>query len=160
VLNSPDKLPLDSGLGHQWRRIAGGEWNVFNVHLEAYHVGTRMDHARRLAALVGALPDKTRVLVAGDFNAPPPEATRKKGFVDEPEADFSHDDTVAIARGMGLEEVLPDPAVLTYPADAPTRRLDDVFFGTALRKLDARVLTAPPGPWSDHLPIYARFRIQ
>lgn len=140
--------------------IGATRWTVFNVHTEAFDGPNRMEHAKILAGLVAAVPDKAHVIVAGDFNAPPPEATQKKGFVDEPETDFSDDQTVAILRGTGLGEVLPDPTVFTFPADAPTRRLDYIWYGAALEKLDAKVLTAPPGPWSDHLPVLAHFSIK
>ena len=155
--------------------IAGNAWEVFNVHIEAFDIPNRVDHAQRLAALVSALPEKARVIVAGDFNAPPPEATQKKGFVDEPEADFSTDTTIAVVRGMGLPEALPDPAAFTFPADGPTRRLDYIYFGSALTKVEAKVLgqsiatssplaavaaVPPPGPFSDHLPLFARFTVR
>lgn len=143
-------------------RVAIGDtkWVLFNVHTEAFDGPNRAEHAKIVAGLVAAAPDQARVIVAGDFNAPPPEATQKKGFVDEPETDFSDDQTIAIVRGTGLSEVLPDPAVFTFPADAPTRRLDYIWYGAALDKRDAKVLVAPPGPWSDHLPVLARFALR
>jgi endonuclease/exonuclease/phosphatase family metal-dependent hydrolase len=152
-----NRFYLNRAIDHAVIDIASQRWDVFNVHIEAFDKDNRMDHARRLAALVGALPDKARVLVAGDFNAPPPEASQKKGFVDEPEMDFSDDETIAIARGMALDESVPDPGAFTFPGDAPTRRLDYIFYGGALTKTEARVLAPPPGPFSDHLPVWARF---
>lgn len=154
-----NRFYLNRAIDHAVVDVAGQQWNVFNVHLEAFDAINRMEHARRLAALVGALDDRSRVVVAGDFNAPPPEATQKKGFVDEPEMDFSADETIAIARGMKLQQALPDPEAFTFPADAPTRRLDYIFYGSALTKTEARVLLPPPGPHSDHLPVWARFAI-
>lgn len=151
---------LNRAIDHAKVVIGTTPWDVFNVHLEAFDVENRMDHARRLATLVPGVSDKRRVIVAGDFNAPPPEATQKKGFVDEPETDFSGDETIAVVRALGLSEVLPDPASFTFPADAPTRRLDYIFFGPALEKIEARILAPPPGPWSDHLPVLSRFGIR
>ena len=154
-----NRFYLNRAIDHVQVMIAGNEWHVFNVHTEAFDVPNRVDHAQRLVALVGTLKDKARVIVAGDFNAPPPEATQKAGFVDEPETDFSQDTSIAVVRSMGLPEVLPDPAAFTFPADAPTRRLDYIYFGSALQKAEAKVLGAPPGPFSDHLPLYARFTV-
>ena len=154
-----NKFYLNRAFNHVKVMIAGNEWDVFNVHTEAFDVVNRVDQAQRLVTLVGALQNKTRVIVAGDFNALPPEATQKAGFVDEPEADFSQDTTVAVLRTMGLPEVLPDPATFTFPADGPTRRLDYIYFGTALTKAEAKVLGPPPGPFSDHLPVFARFTV-
>ena len=155
-----NKFYLNRAIDHARLDLAGRQWDVFNVHTEAFDVPNRIAHAERLAALVAALPDKSRVIVAGDFNAPPPEAAQKKGFVDEPETDFSDDATIAVARRMGLTQVLPDPAVFTFPADAPTRRLDYVFAGPALDPIEATVLGAPPGPFSDHLPVFTRFTVR
>jgi len=166
-LPQPDSNPwwrnrfyLNRAIDHAKVQIADHPWDVFNVHLEAFDVPNRMDHAHRLAALVAAVPDKSRVIVAGDFNAPPPEAAQKKGFIDEPETDFSDDTTIALARGMGLTHVLPDPAVFTYPADAPTRRLDYIFAGSALAPIETKVIAGSPGPYSDHLPVFARFTMR
>ena len=54
--------------------------------------------------------------------------------------------------------LLHDRAVLTHPADAPTRRLDYVFHGASLALIEARALSAPPLA-SDHLPVVARFAL-
>lgn len=165
-LPQPDANPwwrnrfyLHRAIDHARLQIAGQPWDVFNVHTEAFDVPNRMEHARRLAALVAALPDKSRVIVAGDFNAPPPEATQKKGFIDEPDTDFSADGTIAIARGMGLSQLLTDPSAVTFPADAPTRRLDYIFAGAAIDPVESVVLLPPPGPFSDHLPVFAHLRL-
>jgi endonuclease/exonuclease/phosphatase family metal-dependent hydrolase len=102
-----------------------------------------MDHARRLAVLVDAVKSD-RVLVAGDFNALPPEARQKSGFVDEPEMNFEHDETIAIARKIaGVSEVLADEAAFTFPADGPTRRLDYIFHRPGLMRLSAKVVRSP-----------------
>ncbi|MFO0749192.1 MAG: endonuclease/exonuclease/phosphatase family protein [Myxococcota bacterium] len=157
-----NKFYLNRAIDHVKLAINGQSWDVFNVHLEAFDVANRMDHARFLVELVkrvaGASP---RVVVAGDFNALPTGAAQRKGFIDEPGADFSADLTHDIV-GQGLpqlREVMPDLGVFTFPADAPTRRLDYIWYGAALALDEAKVLTAPPGPWSDHLPIMARWHL-
>lgn len=133
---------------------------VYNVHLEAFDVPNRERHAQTLADLIKKAPTGGRIIVAGDFNAPPPEAAQKKGFVDEPETDFTDDDTIATLRATGLNEVLPDADVFTFPADAPTRRLDYIWFGDAFEKLDAHVVKPAGAPHSDHLAVFARFRLR
>lgn len=157
-----NRFYLNRAIDHAQLDIGGRPFDVFNVHTEAFDADNRMEHARLLVKLVGETTKNSagRVLVAGDFNAPPPEASQKKGFVDEPETDFSRDETIAIVRTAGLAEVLPDPAAFTFPADAPSRRLDYIWFGSALERTDAKVLAAPPGPWSDHLPVLARFTLK
>jgi len=143
-------------------KIKVGEttFDIVNVHLEAFDTDNRMDHAQRLVNLIdqGGL-DKRRLIVAGDFNAPPPEATQRKGFVDEPEADFTGDATIALLRNVdGLTQTLVDESVFTFPADLPSRRLDYIFIGAGLSVVETRVVT-DSGPWSDHLPVFARLSV-
>jgi endonuclease/exonuclease/phosphatase family metal-dependent hydrolase len=154
---------LHRALDHAKIKVGDTTFDVINVHLEAFDADNRMDHAQRLANLIGQGGqggiDKRRLIVAGDFNAPPPEATHRKGFVDEPEADFTGDATIALVRNVdGLTQTLIDESVFTFPADLPSRRLDYLFIGAGLSVLETRVVTAP-GPWSDHLPVFARLAI-
>jgi endonuclease/exonuclease/phosphatase family metal-dependent hydrolase len=142
--------------------VGSAEWRVFNVHLEAFDLANRHAHAEVLRAAVAAAPDPARVIVAGDFNAIPMDATPRKGYADEPEMDFTGDATLARATaGLALSEAFAAAAepAFSFPADAPSRRLDYIFHGRAASTVDARVLRAPPGPWSDHLPLVARLRL-
>lgn len=137
--------------------VGGKRLHAVNVHLEAFDVDNRMDQAQRLLDLLKDL-EKDRIVVAGDFNTLPPEAAQKKGFVDEPEADFTHDATLTLLRGKDLTEVLPEATAFTFPADAPTRRLDYIFVGRAFTRVDSRVVADKP-VWSDHLPVYSRLSL-
>ena len=156
-----NKFYLDRAIDHVKLQLGPDEWDLFNVHLEAFDVPNRMEHARFLVDLVNKQGHTDRVVVAGDFNSLPVAAAQKKGFIDEPQADFSADTTQDIvAQGLpNLHEVIPDLGVFTFPADAPTRRLDYIWYGPSLTLEDAHVIAAPPGPWSDHLPVVARFGI-
>ncbi len=131
--------------------------DVFNVHLEAYDAPNRQRQARMLARLVEGIGGPA--LVGGDFNALPPDAHQKHGFLDEPDMDFRNDDTIAIvARARGLHEVLREEKrearTWTFPAVQPTRRLDYLFVGPQWRVTRARVV-AEAGALSDHLPVLA-----
>jgi endonuclease/exonuclease/phosphatase family metal-dependent hydrolase len=141
---------------------AGGRaLTAVNVHLEAFSQPNREDQATRLRDLVAGLEGP--LVVAGDFNAPPPHASRKAGFTDE-DIDFTTDATIArFLDGGDLRECLDDPdaagpesLTFTFPARAPTRRLDYVFFrglaGVALTGVD------PVDPASDHLPVWTTLR--
>jgi endonuclease/exonuclease/phosphatase family metal-dependent hydrolase len=142
--------------------VGSAEWTVFNVHLEAFDLPNRHAHAEVLRAAIAAVPDQRRVIVAGDFNAIPEAAEPRKGYADEPEMDFTGDRTLALATaGLPLVEAFADVAepAFSFPADAPSRRLDYIFHGRAATTVSARVLGAPPGPWSDHLPLLARLRL-
>lgn len=152
---------LHRAIDHATLRIGKDLYDVFNVHLEAFDADNRMQQARLLVELVARTARSGRVIVAGDFNTLPVAAAQRKGFLDEPAADFSGDTTHDIvAQGLpSLREVLPDASVFTFPADKPTRRLDYIWHGAGLVLESARVLSAPPGPWSDHLPVWARWRL-
>lgn len=136
-------------------------YDLFNVHLEAFSVDNRMAQGLLLVELVQREAKTPRVIVAGDLNTLPAGASQKKGFIDESQADFTLDTTHDIVlQGLPtLREALPDLTIFSFPADAPTRRLDYVWFGPALTLEEARVLAPPPGPWSDHLPVLARLRL-
>lgn len=139
--------------------VGGRRLHAINVHLEAFDPDNRMDQVQRLIALLPTL-EADRLIVAGDFNTLPPEASQKKGFVDEPEADFTNDATLTMMRKVdGLAEIIPEATAFTFPADAPTRRLDYVFLGRAFTRLEARVVTDTP-VWSDHLPVAARLTLR
>lgn len=136
---------------------AGREFRAINVHLEAFSQPNREAQSVILRQVVEAHPG--RVVVGGDFNTVPGDATRKSGFPDE-EIDFTTDATLArFAQGSGFRECLMDggaslgeSAGFTFPAAEPTRRLDYVFhrdFGdvrSARVDRDAR--------HSDHLPVW------
>jgi endonuclease/exonuclease/phosphatase family metal-dependent hydrolase len=148
---------------------------VLNTHLEAYDRENREDQARRLVALAareaGGEGPRPRLIVPGDFNAPPPEAAQRHEFVDEPEMDFRADRTIEILRaglregaGVTAEVVARDAALrgpdvaFTFPWGAPTRQLDHVFFGPGLA-LEEGGVVRPAGELSDHRPIRAVFRL-
>lgn len=138
----------------------GRRLRVFNVHLESADRPNREAQARIVAAhLRGAAGP---LLFGGDINAPPPEATLQQGFADEPGADHTGESTVPTLRAVpGLRPVL-DPAAFaaapdafaTFPADAPSRRLDELFVGDGLAVLSTRVPEVAPLA-SDHRPVEA-----
>lgn len=145
--------------------VAGRELDLYNVHLEAFHTGTRMQHAKQLREIMKAR-GFAEGFVAGDFNALPPGAARLSGFADEPESDFTGDGTIErIEEGGGLLDVVPDsidgldesPA-FTFPSDAPARRLDYVFRSPDMRLVRWSV-DRGAGSGSDHLPVIAVFML-
>ena len=139
-----------------------GRLNAVNVHTEAFSQVSREEHARRIAALVRGLPADEPLVLAGDFNTVPADAPLMKAYPDEPETDFTTDQTLATVRAVeGLREVFLDDRPgdpkeqLTFPAEAPNRRLDYVFSRGLGPSLTRRVL--PEAKASDHRPIVATF---
>jgi endonuclease/exonuclease/phosphatase family metal-dependent hydrolase len=139
--------------------LGGLTVHVFNAHLEAFDMPNRVGHARALVELAREVGSPYCV-VLGDMNAPPPEAPALFGFADEPETDFRGDPTISLLRGLpGFGEIVPaevaerEPsATFTFPADAPSRRLDYLFFGPGFRRLEGGVVRQEPAA-SDHLPV-------
>jgi endonuclease/exonuclease/phosphatase family metal-dependent hydrolase len=131
---------------------------VLNAHLEAFSLPNRHDQARHLAALAGQ--KQGPLIVGGDLNSVPPKAKTKRGFHDEV-VDFSADDTVEIALGVkGLREAflsdapaIPEAKSFTFPARAPTRRLDYLFARGLGPSVERQVKADALG--SDHLPVLA-----
>ena len=102
------------------------------------------------------------------MNAAPTAAGRRHDFPDEPHTDWRQDDTIdRLREGTGLTEIVPDrvyaedeEAWFTFPASAPNRRLDYIFFGAGLERASARVLHPTGEPPSDHLPVLSELRIR
>jgi endonuclease/exonuclease/phosphatase family metal-dependent hydrolase len=139
----------------------GRELRIFNAHFEAFDVPNKELHADATKALLKA--EGPWVILLGDMNAVPPEAVSRKSFLDEPATDFTTDTTIDTLRSIGLREVVPPEVYaaseapwFTFPASAPNRRLDYIFYGSAL---DVRTVAVPrmDAPASDHLPVLASF---
>ena len=81
-------------------------------------------------------------------HALPPQASQLSGFLDEPETDFHGDDTMASLLATGWQSLGRGH---TFPAHAPSRRLDHVLLSPGLKG----TLTQPlPSLASDHLPLF------
>lgn len=135
-----------------------GALQLINVHLEAFDAINRMRQANMIAERWdGKLAPLT--VLAGDLNSVPPEAPVRAGFVDEPHADFTEDETLGVLRSIGLRDAVAardyrtDPTTrYTFPASAPSRTLDHALLGSGLAVSEVRVY-AEAGEISDHLPL-------
>jgi endonuclease/exonuclease/phosphatase family metal-dependent hydrolase len=172
VLPQPEAYPFYYNLFYLHRaiqaatvRVGERDITLFNSHLEAFDLPNRERHAELLVETVR----ETEVddwLVLGDMNSVPPEAPQKTDFVDEPGWDATDDRTIEILRAglgvlesPGLEAYTADQRpTFTFPADAPTRRLDYLFASSTLPLSAARIV-AEAGSISDHLPVGATVRL-
>jgi len=136
--------------------------HVFNVHLVAYDFNNKLEQAEILASHINNLLADDKIIVGGDFNALPPNATMKKDFPDKPDGpwkDVSDDMTMNefMTLSPRLQEVIrkaiPESETFTYPGNAPNRRLDYIFCSKNLKIKKGKILQS--GPISDHLPVYA-----
>lgn len=135
---------------------------VINVHLEAFEEATREAQAQQVRRLVARYADRPTLLI-GDFNSVLPSA--RAAHPPAEQRAFADDETLALLlEGMPLQPAFPDSAyaaplsaIGTYPADAPTRIIDYIFYTPArIRALEATV-PDPPGPPADHRPVRMRF---
>jgi len=127
---------------------------VLNIHLEAFEQAVRVVQAREVREIVASLLDTGRpVLLIGDFNAVP-------GDPDDP--------TLArVAKGLDLKRAVPTEterggAVTgTYPADAPGRLIDHIFYSPGrVTEIGTKVACGPDGaPPSDHCAVTMRFTL-
>lgn len=127
---------------------------VLNVHLEAFDHETRERQARTVLDIYGRYKENFPVILLGDFNCLPPDAKRKKRFVDEPDIDFTDDRTIELF----LKEKSLKPAeieTVTFPSNKPTRKLDYIFYNH--EKIALVKTYAPAIDSSDHLPVVMEF---
>jgi endonuclease/exonuclease/phosphatase family metal-dependent hydrolase len=121
--------------------VNGTTIDVFDTHLDY-----RPDPAVRrtqVSEMLGILGESARpTILMGDMNAPPPPAATELAPLFE-----RLRDAWAAGSGPGL----------TYPADAPVRRIDYIFVAGPLRALAARVL---PTDASDHRPVIADLALE
>ncbi len=130
---------------------------VINVHLEAFEQATRETQAAEVRRIYERYASRP-VLLIGDFNAvwsatqdttrPDPDATLR-----------------LLLDGIDLRPAFPDSAstapadsIGTYPADAPTRKIDYIFYTPdRIEALDAFVIGGGANPPSDHRAVGMRF---
>lgn len=138
---------------------------VINVHLEAFDEATREEQAAEVRRVVDrAVAEGAPVLLIGDFNSVMPSA--RAHLPDTLRQDFAGDSTLARLLAPGdLAPAFPDSAYAagrvggTYPADAPNRTIDHVFFTPGrIEPLEAEVRCGPqPDPPADHCAVTMRF---
>lgn len=137
--------------------IGDKKFNFINLHLEAFD---KVDRLGQVKKLVSQIQKEKIDLVAGDFNMLPTSATKRKfSNVD----DYENDSSYEAMLKSGLQEVIPDEIYgkdeslyFTFPAWAPDRRLDYIWYRSGLKMMKAEILTSA---LSDHLPLRASFQI-
>ncbi len=139
--------------------ISGKEFNVVNLHLEAFDKVDRAEQIRNLSLKVSSGKID---FAGGDYNMVPDVASKKRKFP-ESEDDYDGDLSFGIMTKSGMDEVIPEEIYgkdearfFTFPAWTPDRRLDYIFFRKGLKMMRAEVL---PSALSDHLPLRASFQL-
>ncbi len=134
------------------------KFKLINLHLEAFD---KVDRKSQTTKLVEKVKAEKIDIVAGDFNTLPPSAAKRSKFYNED--DYENDSSYEVMAKAGLSEVIPDDIYskdeslyFTFPAWAPDRRLDYIWYKPDLKMMKAEVL---PSAISDHLPLRASFQI-
>jgi len=129
------------------------------VHLEAFDQTTREIQAREVRTHYDRLA-KTGipVLLLGDFNSEPQSDSKSAALADS----TFH----ILLRDTELRSVFSDSVratrttTATYPADAPTRHIDHIFYTPdVVEKVDQRIACGAPSPPADHCAVTASFRL-
>ncbi|MFE5392998.1 endonuclease/exonuclease/phosphatase family protein [Streptomyces sp. NPDC056568] len=126
------------GLLHATLDVRGKKVEVYNTHLAA---SSQTDRLQQTAQVVDLIGKKKPGVLVGDFNALPdaPEsAPLRKAYTDAWDQSLH-------GRGDGA----------TYPAEAPTERIDVIYTTRGVAPLFTRVLKDDPAA-SDHLPLISK----
>jgi len=135
--------------------INGTEIILINVHLEAFDVPTREKQAETLLKLYREYTKKYPVLLFGDFNSTPPNATHP----------YAVEKTMSLLFSEpGLKAAISDStymanenAYFTYDSRNPDIKIDYILYNSdKIKAVEARVVNGA-GEISDHLPVYLRF---
>jgi endonuclease/exonuclease/phosphatase family metal-dependent hydrolase len=124
-------------------RLPGHTLVVINVHLEAFDRQTRQIQAAEVLDIYRAYKGRQPVLLVGDFNCVPPGT------------DYTQETTIRLfLQEESLKPVRLDAP--TFPASAPDRQLDYIFY-THQTITPVAAYTAAVHS-SDHLPLVMEFR--
>ena len=124
---------------------------VINVHLEAFDRETRRIHTLKVLELYKKYSRDYPVILCGDFNSSPDEQ--------DPTID------ILLQAGIATADLLPSSIKTgnfdkTYNSLNPSERLDYIFYtADKITLLDSRLIKEA-GQISDHLPLWAQFRLK
>lgn len=167
IFEKPQSFPwwyrlgyLDRGIERVDVTIGEKKVAVLNVHLEAWEKEARANQVKVISDYMKTIT--LPIVLGGDFNVVPPDAGKKKGFEDEPECDYTDEQTFPLLFSLNqslkqptLKHSLDEKDLCTYPSNAPDRRLDHLFLlGGSLSFVDFGIFKEA-GEASDHLPILA-----
>lgn len=165
LLGKPESQPWWYNLFYLHRyfqkvTINAGEkkFKLINLHLEAFD---KLNREGQIKELSEKIKSEAIDFVAGDFNMLPASASKRSKFYNDD--NYENDRSYELMMKSGLAEVIPDEIYakdeafyFTFPAWAPDRRLDYIFYKPGLKMMRAEVL---PSALSDHLPLRASFQI-
>lgn len=128
---------------------------IINVHLEAFHSSTRDIQVKKLLELFHLYSEKYPVILCGDFNSTPPNASdpwQEDHVIQTLLADYQ------MEMAMGLSDNQQNESqYFTFSSESPSKRIDYFFYNPKfVQFIDAQVITEA-GTISDHLPVEMKF---
>jgi endonuclease/exonuclease/phosphatase family metal-dependent hydrolase len=153
---------IDRGIQRVNVRIGEKNIALLNVHLEAWEIKAREQQIKITKEYIDEID--LPIILGGDFNTVMPDAEKKSGFKDEPDADYTDEITldwfIKNVQNLKVPVISANDnelnQIYTFPSDSPDRRLDHIFLiGKSLSLLDFKV-AYEAGLASDHLPVVAR----
>lgn len=157
---------LDRGIERVDVKVGDTDIALLNVHFEAWETQAREEQIKVTKKYMDTIT--IPMILAGDFNTVLPNAPKKDGFLDDPDAHFDKDNTFAWFLANAPEVYAIEPRsetnspfeLYTFPSNMPDRRLDHIYISKpALSFTDFRVVKEA-GLASDHLPVLARIKLQ
>jgi endonuclease/exonuclease/phosphatase family metal-dependent hydrolase len=139
--------------------LGGRPLFVLNVHLEAFDQTTRETQAREVRAYYDRLAETgISVLLLGDFNSEPQSDSESAALADSTLHILLHDTELRPALPDSVRAVTTSAG--TYPADAPTRHIDHIFYPPdTVERIDQHIACGAPSPPADHCAVTASFRL-
>jgi endonuclease/exonuclease/phosphatase family metal-dependent hydrolase len=136
--------------------LGGRPLVLINVHLEAFDVGTRQEQARIVNGLYRRCAEEgVPALLLGDFNS-----SRAAPGTDRPANDSTMQYLLSGTELRAARTAATDAVSATYPADAPRRRIDHIFYPPRFfAPTDVQRWCGAPDPPSDHCAVTASFRL-
>lgn len=138
-------------------------FRVINNHLEAYDNDNRSQQAGILADVAESdtSSDAPVIVIGGDMNTVPEQASLVSDFNDGYDDDYRDDRTMSVLNNIsGFREIVADSLYAThedqfhtFPSTIPNRRLDYLFISDTMQVINYEII--PTGDLSDHLPVIA-----
>ena len=128
---------------------------IINVHLEAFHPETRDKQIKTVLDLFDSYAKTNPVILCGDFNSTPPNASNPWQDDQVIELLLAHPE-MKMAIDM-KENQTNESNYYTFNSKTPNLRIDYFFYNPKfIEVIDARVLTEAQ-QISDHLPVWMKF---
>lgn len=129
-----------------------GDITFMNVHTEAFEQSTRKKQIEFIYARFWEAAAQGPVILVGDFNS-------DRNYKESAIMQFLNDKRIGSAATPNPSSTMQTQH--SYPSDAPTERLDYIFFTASdFELLDSKIVNSQETIISDHLPCIATLKLK